>query len=196
MRWKGLILAGGRSSRMGTEKSSLLWEGETFLQRARRQLAAVVGEPNVLVSGTGPDPGGVPDLVPELGPLGGLASVVPGIAPGSVLLVVPVDMPLMREVLLAELQRASEPLLAGGRQAVHFRGRALPAALAVDGGLASHLAVLCQRGLAERDRSLRVLLERLRAWEIEPPPGRDHCFLNLNDPEELQRARRVYENTF
>jgi len=37
----GIVLAGGRSSRMGREKALLEWEGETLVQRAVRLLRMV-----------------------------------------------------------------------------------------------------------------------------------------------------------
>ncbi|NUM89577.1 MAG: NTP transferase domain-containing protein, partial [Bdellovibrionales bacterium] len=49
MSWTGVILAGGRSSRMGRDKALLPWKGGTFLSRAENLLRGLVGD--VIVSG-------------------------------------------------------------------------------------------------------------------------------------------------
>lgn len=72
----GLVLAGGRSSRMGRNKARLELGGETLIQRAVRRLAE--GFPEVMIVGGNPgeysDLGVpvIPDQVPDCGPLGGL----------------------------------------------------------------------------------------------------------------------------
>lgn len=75
----GVVLAGGRSSRMGTEKGLLPLGGIPLVERAVARLRPQVGK--VIVSANG-DPGRfsglaapvVPDVVPGCGPLGGLLS--------------------------------------------------------------------------------------------------------------------------
>ena len=76
----GIVLCGGRSSRMGRPKAWLLFGGEPMLQRVVRVLREVV-DPVIVVAAPGQD---VPQLPPEVeivrdeiegkGPLGGLAA--------------------------------------------------------------------------------------------------------------------------
>jgi hypothetical protein len=49
----GLVLAGGRSTRMGAPKASLEWHGSTLLYRAAALLARVVDGPVVVVAAPG-----------------------------------------------------------------------------------------------------------------------------------------------
>ncbi len=77
----GVVLAGGRSSRMGTAKAALEWHGSTLLYRTAALLARSVGGPVVVVSSAAqelpPLPDGVrvvADPVPGLGPLQGIAA--------------------------------------------------------------------------------------------------------------------------
>ncbi|MFV1958159.1 MAG: molybdenum cofactor guanylyltransferase [Planctomycetota bacterium] len=80
MKRGALVLCGGRSRRMGLDKATLPFGGETLLQRVVRRLAPVVGE-TVVVAGPDqalpPLPAGVRvarDDVPEQGPLAGIAA--------------------------------------------------------------------------------------------------------------------------
>ncbi|WP_299944712.1 molybdenum cofactor guanylyltransferase [uncultured Microbulbifer sp.] len=96
----GVVLAGGRSRRMGRDKALLTHpECGSFLEHAEALLRAL---PLAQVVTSGARPGGIEDLVPERGPLGGLYSVA--LATGAeAALVIPVDMPLLRRAHLAEL---------------------------------------------------------------------------------------------
>jgi molybdopterin-guanine dinucleotide biosynthesis protein A len=77
----GVVLAGGRSSRMGASKASLEWHGSTLLFRATALLRRTVDGPVVVVGAPGQD---LPDLPPGvevvadpvegLGPMQGLAA--------------------------------------------------------------------------------------------------------------------------
>src|SRR5271170_2062710 len=75
----GIVLCGGQSRRMGTSKAWLAFAGETLLQRIVRLLSEVV-QPIVVVAAAGQELPPLPsdvvtihDLVPDLGPLQGLA---------------------------------------------------------------------------------------------------------------------------
>ncbi|MDP5208231.1 molybdenum cofactor guanylyltransferase [Microbulbifer sp. 2205BS26-8] len=96
----GVVLAGGRSRRMGRDKALLAHpECGSFLEHADALLRTL---PLAQVVTSGARPGGIEDLVPERGPLGGLYSVA--LATGAdAALVIPVDMPLLRRAHLAEL---------------------------------------------------------------------------------------------
>ena len=128
MEWYGVVLAGGRSSRMGEDKAGLLWRGERFLDLAMRRLEALVGAERVWASGEGRGEKCVPDRKPGLGPLGGLHAVCERLPGGAGLLVSPVDMPLLQE---EELARLRDALSRSGILAAQFEGVPLPMALRV-----------------------------------------------------------------
>lgn len=106
----GLVLAGGRSSRMGRDKALLaLPDGRTLLQRQIDVLRAA-GAATVNVS-TGPGrefpltgAGAIPDDLPDAGPLAGIAAGLRA-APEGLMLVLAVDMPAVGEVHLRHLVR-------------------------------------------------------------------------------------------
>jgi molybdopterin-guanine dinucleotide biosynthesis protein A len=99
----GIILAGGRSSRMGADKALLEIDGETMLMRTSRVVSAVVSE--VLIVGRTTLPpeldgtSAIPDGYGEAGPLGGIAT---GLAHLGVeqALVVACDQPYVQADLL------------------------------------------------------------------------------------------------
>lgn len=104
----GLILAGGRSERMGCDKARLvLPDGRTLLQR-QADILREAGITNVLVSvAFGSDcklPGAtlVADTQPDAGPLAGIAAGLRA-APAGMVLVLAVDMPEIRSEHLREL---------------------------------------------------------------------------------------------
>src|SRR5690242_11705898 len=76
-----IVLAGGRSSRMGTPKAALDWHGSTLLRRVTGIVGRAVAGPVVVVSAPGQS---LPDLAPSVevatdaregrGPLQGLAA--------------------------------------------------------------------------------------------------------------------------
>ena len=76
----GVVLAGGRSSRMGSPKASLPWHGSTLLRRVVGLVARVVDGPVVVVGAPGQDLPPLPERVEVVedpvegrGPLQGIA---------------------------------------------------------------------------------------------------------------------------
>ncbi len=104
----GAVLAGGASTRMGSDKASVVVDGQTMLQRVSSALSAVF--PRVVVLGderTGFECW--PDAVPGGGPLAGIVSALTRMEEERVL-VVAVDQPFLRAETLASLDAASSPL--------------------------------------------------------------------------------------
>ena len=69
-----LLLAGGKSSRMGTNKAELLYEGRSFLENIIEK-AKHIGLQKIYLSGYQENYEGaqvVYDIYPEIGPLGGI----------------------------------------------------------------------------------------------------------------------------
>lgn len=174
--WTGVVLAGGRSSRMGQDKARLHWRGMTLLAHACETLAAA-GAASVLVSGDYPECGGLPDAVRDQGPLGGIASVFGAVADG-VLLLVPVDMPLLTPQLLAALAGHDDAAC------VAYREHVLPMRLRVDARSRAALARLLAD--SARRRSLRALHGALDGLSIELPPTQRAQLVNCNTPDEWQ----------
>jgi molybdenum cofactor guanylyltransferase len=100
----GFVLAGGRSSRMGTDKALLHHAGRALVAHAVDLLKSVGVEPHIV--GTRPDLAVyapvVEDLNPGCGPLGGIeAALASSSSEWNVFL--PVDLPLLPSVFLSYL---------------------------------------------------------------------------------------------
>ena len=106
-RVRGYVLAGGRSSRMGTDKAEVLFAGRTMLAAAVATMRSVCDE--VVVIGTRehvPPPAScVADRFPECGPMGGIEAALGDCEEHGAELAVflPVDTPLLPGGLLGAL---------------------------------------------------------------------------------------------
>ncbi len=171
-----VILAGGRSSRMGTSKALLPMNGQRLIDRTRsilNELAPRIQQ--VVVSGSVPETDFIPDVVPFRGPVGGIASAAKELISGGTdgLLVVPVDLPLLTpEALLPLITffRKEKP------SAVCFQESWLPAIFQLNENLISQ---------CERNRSIHSLLVNLDfdSLAISDPKA----LTNANTPEEWAR---------
>jgi molybdopterin-guanine dinucleotide biosynthesis protein A len=113
----GVVLAGGLSSRMRQDKAQLnrqkksvnsLARSETSMLDFSKQLLAESGIKNIVVSG---DNHGIPDCIPQAGPVGGIYSVLshyPQHLQPKAFLILPVDLPLMTAQALSELRLKGE----------------------------------------------------------------------------------------
>lgn len=113
MNFSAVILAGGKSSRMGQDKAWLQINGESLLARQIR-LVREVGAGEIFISGRANvdysrfDCRVLHDRLVDAGPIGGIESALAACS-SSLLLVLAVDMPKMQVELLRELaSRCSE----------------------------------------------------------------------------------------
>jgi molybdenum cofactor guanylyltransferase len=155
----GVVLAGGRSSRMGRDKAMLPWQGDTLLAHMQQRLR-LSGVSRVIVSGAYPHCDAVADRFAGLGPLGGLASVAAAL-PDTSLLIVPVDMPLIGAATLRHLREST------AADCVCFHDQPLPLRLRLDAASRQVLAALLD-GPAP-GRSLRALHTALRGERLALP---------------------------
>ncbi|PPU32331.1 MULTISPECIES: molybdenum cofactor guanylyltransferase [unclassified Xanthomonas] len=181
--WTGVVLAGGRSSRMGRDKALLPWHGRPLIAQMQALLRDG-GAQAVLVSGLRPEYDGIADTQPDLGPLGGLASVIERVPDATTLVVVPVDMPLLSTALLARL------LVPSAQRCVTFEEQMLPMRLAVDTRVRMTLAGL-MAGEAS-SRSLRALQRSLQCHRLAVTASERAAFVNCNTPE--QWSQLIHEN--
>ncbi|MEJ2863428.1 molybdenum cofactor guanylyltransferase [Actinomycetospora flava] len=201
-----VVLAGGRSRRMGTDKAELRQDGSTLLTYVLGVLAEAIDGPLVVVTAADaprelPDTPWRPratvvhDTVADRGPLQGLATGLAAVGGSETAFVAAVDLPhlhadLVRAVLAHRVApvEVALPVLDGHRQ--H-----LLAAYATD--LAGRAADLLDRG----ERSVGALIAASRVRELDAPTlladprlaARDPELLGargVNTPEEWERARR------
>ena len=187
----GIILAGGRSSRMGADKASLQFLGVTMLQRSVDRLGPIVDE-LVLVGAPGRPLSAVTterpvrsveDPVEGEGPLVGIAAGLEACRGGAAI-VVAVDMPFVEAPLL---RRLVERLDDAHRWVVPFaEGRPQPLCSAF---ATSALPVL-RTHLEAGDRAPMTVAADLEAYRMQPEEWREldpagRSFVNVNTPEEF-----------
>jgi molybdopterin-guanine dinucleotide biosynthesis protein A len=189
----GVLLAGGRSVRMGVDKASrgFLFEGEPLAARVARRLAEACDEV-VVASGDGERLVwlGLPQVADERAGSGPLSGLVAGLeaASNDLVAVVAVDMPFASARLLRELAdlRAQEdaliPVSRSGAEPLH----AVYAKGAV-GGLRDSLeaGTLSVRAAIE---AIAVRFVHEDVWRTADPSGAFAS--NLNRPSDLHAHAR------
>jgi molybdopterin-guanine dinucleotide biosynthesis protein A len=181
----GVILAGGRSSRMGRDKATLPLAGERLFDRVRRSLAALL--PQLLIAGDRPDlaTAGL-SCHADLYPGSALGGLYTGLyyAPTPYIFACACDMPWPDpQVIRALLSRRQ------GHDVVLLRGdEGLEPLFAVYGkGCLEPIRQLLESGcfrIYDFFRQVRVC--ELTAADL--PAGWRRAVTNLNTPEELRRA--------
>jgi molybdopterin-guanine dinucleotide biosynthesis protein A len=184
----GFILTGGASSRMGTNKSRLVINGDTFVQRIARELMRVTGSVSLVGSHDDPDLGFpvVEDVFEKCGALGGIHGALSA-CDAEWALVVACDLPKVNSPLFTKLLSfrkgfdAVVPLQEDGwRQplcAAYRVAACLPQATQlIESGERIPLALLQS-----------VSTRWVPFHEVADLPGAKHFFDNINTPQDYQR---------
>jgi molybdopterin-guanine dinucleotide biosynthesis protein A len=181
------VLAGGKSSRMGQDKSQLELGGQTLLERAIALLKAA-GADLVLISGKAEGQRSVPDLLPHCGPPGGLFSLLDHIKnsyglDSSPLLLIPVDMPRLTPGTLQQLLEVS-----ANATCCHYEGEVFPCVVKATPELYTYLRNLFTEGteLGGR-RSMKGVFSYLGSKTL-PVGARADEFHNVNTPQEWHQV--------
>jgi molybdenum cofactor guanylyltransferase len=201
----GIVLAGGRSSRMGTPKVALEWHGSTLLGRTLGVLARSVEGPLVVVRAPGQPLPKIPPQVevvddPEegLGPLQGIAAGLAVLAARAhIAFVCSTDLPFLHPVFVRRVLGALTqdldvvlPLARGYPQPLAAAYRVTLAPLVADLVTAGELrpAFLFRH---HRCRTLRLDGTALLADPglAAADPALDSV-VNVNSPEDYRAARR------
>jgi molybdenum cofactor guanylyltransferase len=132
----GVVLAGGRSSRMGTPKSGLEWHGSTLLRRTVGIVSRATGGPVVVVRASGQDlpllPAGtvvVDDPREGRGPVQGIAAGLAALAGrAEIAFVASTDLPFLHPAFIACVFRALTEDGANGANVADIADVALPVA--------------------------------------------------------------------
>ena len=186
-----LLLAGGKSSRMGENKSTLSFDGKTLLEHSLA-LLKLSGADHVLISGEVEGHQTIPDLLPECGPLGGLHAAVHTIddkvgLDGSSLLVIPVDMPMLDSLTLTRLF-----VSIGAADSCFYEGEVFPCVFILSPQLRDYLDGLFSESTAlGGDRSMKALLRAFSARPIDTLGLPENVFFNLNSPEDWSQFKKM-----
>ncbi len=184
-----VLLAGGRSSRMGRDKAEMvLPDGRPLWRRQLDDVLRPLGPAEIFLSGP-PRAGlpadvcALPDAMPGLGPLAGIAAAL-GAAGSPLVVVLAVDLPAMTAGFFRErLLPRCEP----GRGAVGVGTNGFFEPLAAVYPRAAH--GLAGERLRGADRSLQGLLRDAVAagliTPVELQPRDAAQFVNWNRPEDV-----------
>lgn len=178
MRTAGVVLAGGRSSRMGTAKAALAWHGSTLLRRTVGVVARGIAGPVVVVRAPGQP---LPDLPADvlvcddpregLGPLQGLSVGLHALTEtADVAFCCSTDLPFLHTAFV--------------RRVVEAMDDAYDVVLPMAGGFRQPLAAAYRPGLATEVDAL------LAAGQLKPAFLFDRCrVLRLTDDDLLADRR-------
>ena len=183
---RGLVLAGGKSSRFGTDKSKALYQGVPFLERAVRLLQGlglkpiVVGRPGMDTSCTV-----LSDKFPDQGPLGGLYTAMT-VFKKTAFLTVTCDMPLISTEVLSFLLEKHGPhhaatFFASENNIQPFPGVYEPSILSA-----------LQESLMSGFLSVRRFLDQIPTPQKNPITwqGNERLFSNVNTPSDFESLIR------
>jgi molybdenum cofactor guanylyltransferase len=173
----GVVLAGGLSSRMGQDKAQLM-RGNTSMLAFSQQVLTDAGVSQVVISG---DQHQVPDKFSQLGPVGGIVSVIERYQP-SALLIMPVDLPLMTSTALQKLKTVGEL----NRQACYYQGHQIPLYLPITALLELTLARLFSQQNG-KGPAIKQLLAELPQHSIAC--SNPEYLFNSNTPEQWQQVQ-------
>jgi molybdopterin-guanine dinucleotide biosynthesis protein A len=195
---EGFILVGGQSSRMGSDKSQLMFGAQTAVERIAAALRALT--PIVRLVGNRrehPDFDNIPDTFERWGALGGIHAAL-GACKAEWAVIVACDLPLVTPALLARLWQFA---VEGGDELdalVPIQPDKRPQPLCAFYRRQSCLATA--KGLIDRnEHKPRVLLASMRTrWvnfsEISDLPGARDFFLNVNTRDDYERAIQILAN--
>ena len=188
----GVILAGGKSRRMGTDKALLTVGRDAMIERIAAELGKVFKE--ILISGGNEEIGArlglkvVPDLIKGWGPLSGIhASLLA--AQSRKCLLVPCDMPF----LSAELARIMAGLSDGYDVTVPQHGDYLQPLFAVyDKNCIRAVEEALRDGRHKvADIYPRVRVKYVSEMILRAAADIDTVFFNVNTPLDLEKARII-----
>jgi molybdopterin-guanine dinucleotide biosynthesis protein A len=187
---EGFILAGGASSRMGTDKSQLLLDDQILIDRIADSLCSVANSITVVGGNSHPKLRSVPDVYPKWGALGGLHAALHACS-SRWALVVACDLPFVTNELFSRLAQfrkgfdAIVPLQPDGRAqplcALYRRDPCLQVA-----------TNLIESGHRRPLDLLEVVkTRRIDFAELEQLNQSRRFFVNINTPQDYDEATRM-----
>lgn len=178
----GIILAGGKSSRMGTEKGLLNLQGMPFVNHIIRALKPHVD--NIYIVSDNPvfdrfEAIRVPDIVKNYGPVGGLYSGL-SISRSQFSVVLSCDIPLINETVLITLinnkTRDADVIQ------LESMGHSLPLIALYNQSCLAHFKQQIQLG----ERRLKSVLANLKVKTICLDPALAPAVVNINTKSEYE----------
>ncbi len=175
---KAVVLAGGKSSRMGENKALLQLQGETFISKIGKTLSTVC--PKVYISGQDtaynalPYPQ-IPDIYTEKGPLGGIYSALAFLRDD--ILVCSCDMPFIAPKVLQYLLSQVTPQHI---TVLSYQQKIFPVVGYYPYALLTNLEMYINQDMLK----MQVIIKELNAKVIDYPNEDTLAFTNINTPQQ------------
>lgn len=182
----GVILAGGKNSRMGADKGLLVVNGKRIVERAIEAMKAEVDEIFIISNGNNYDYLGYKvysDIIKDSGPMGGIFTAL-SYTETDKNFVVSCDMPFISKELVGFIVENSE----GCEIAIPEHGEKLEPLCAVyDRSCRDGFEALLQR----KELKLLDALRHFKVKHIPIPEGFsiENCFENINTPTEYETLK-------
>ena len=180
----GIVLAGGLSSRMGSDKAQLMRQQQKMIDFSQQRLQQA-GVDKVVVSG---DKYGVADLYKNAGPLSGVYSVLAKHACSAVI-ILPVDLPLITVDALKQLKHIGQLT----EKACFYQNHAIPMYLPINSFTELFFANAFDY-FSGKGPSVRALLNKVPHQAL--PLTDERVLMNTNTPQEWQQAQHILSTSF
>lgn len=180
---KGIILAGGKSSRMGRNKALLPYKKGRLIDHMA-SLLKQAGITSLYVSGIVEGFDCIPDVLPNIGPVGGVYSTLQYFGLSSQrYLFIPVDMPLLPIMALQQLMVYPDSL------SVYFNHYFLPMLLQDSRLLRDYLALKLVEPVETIHCSIKEVLRETHAKALELSDQEKPYFMNVNTADMWLRLK-------
>lgn len=184
----GIILAGGKSSRMGTDKGLLKFNDKSFIEYSIAAMKPLVSQIIIISNNADYDKFNlkrVEDLIKDAGPLAGLYSGLK-VSKTEYNLVLSSDIPLIRTEILKKLIKECEDNFDVIQ--IMSKNKSMP--------LIALYRKRCEKVfhhlLQNNERRLQVAVIQCKVKNIVLNPSLELFVTNINTPEDLEKM--VYEN--
>lgn len=180
----GIVLAGGLSSRMGSDKSQLMRQQQKMLDFSAQRLKDA-GVDEVIISS---DKYGVVDIYKNMGPMSGVHSVLQQSTCSSAI-VLPVDLPLITIDAIKQLRDIGQLT----DKACFYEGHSIPLYLPVN----SYTELFFSNAFSDvsgKGPSVKSLLKQIPHQSI--PLTDKRILMNTNTPQEWQQAQAILSTSF
>ena len=193
---EGFILVGGQSSRMGRDKSQLVFGTQSGVEHIAAALGSLTSRVR-LVGARSRDKSGlqnIPDTLEHWGALGGIHAALAE-CESEWAAIAACDLPLVTAELFTRLWQFTLPEEGPFDAIVPIQPDERPQPLCAIYRRASCSAIVSQL-IADNEHKPRALLAKVRTrWvnfdEISDLPGAPEFFLNVNTPEDYEVARNI-----
>lgn len=185
----GILLAGGQSTRMGTDKGLLPFGDGSFASRILEVMEAFVSEIIIVSDHTEYDsfkPKRVEDLIKFSGPMGGIHSGLTH-SQTEYNIILSCDVPLINKSVLKVLLNAADP------EFDIIQLKYLNHAIPLIGLYNKRCLGLCEQLLNMGERRLSSLIEKSKQKTIELGPELGPFTANINTPQQLNKLKNAFE---